>query len=447
MTLILWLLFGVGLPVVLLTYIYYMRGKSDIGAAYEDDEERVGLGEDGKYSIWVNRPGVSADLIWVIVYTAISATIYAIIVMKAYPAHDLSYFVWPPLVVALQIGIGARIARIFMPMPWHKYVFYLLNGVAVAYFAFIMLGRVAHIDNTLTYYFYGGIAGGASRMTAVLSKIASNRVYFILGIGAITVYKAAPFLHEIGGRLRRWRELVLAISMGLASWGIYAVFASFSSEWGPIIGIGWVIFIGMVAMAVGTLAYYGRSVQDALISEVCLWLSSSKMRPFVIGIIVASYVIFLRPFIYNRVAWATALIEWATFCFVVWRMYDGIRGRISDAYSVELKYTSWKRHTQLVEKQVDGDYSYTRNVQADFVERSHKDQLLVYLVALMHDNGVSVEEISEVLHALSEYSDESIPVFSFTKKRTYIRKNNRENRERILKDIMAALRERDVQVA
>ncbi len=299
----------------------------------------------------------------------------------------------------------------------------------------------------MTYYFYGGNAVGASRMTAVLSKIASNRVYFILGIGAITVYKATPFLHEIGGRLRRWRQLVLAISMGLASWGIYAVFASFSSEWGPIAGVGWVIFVGMVAMAVGTLAYYGRSVQDALISEICLWLSSSKMRPFVIGIIVASYVIFLRPFIYNRVAWATALIEWATFCFVVWRMYDGIRGRISDAYSVELKYTSWKRHTQLVEKQVDGDYSYARNVQADFVERSHKDQLLVYLVALMHDNGVSVEEISEVLHALSEYSDESIPVFSFTKKRTYIRKNNRENRERILKDIMAALRERDVQVA
>jgi len=203
MILVIWLLLGVGLPVVLLTYVFYMRGKSDINYAYENEKQQDSLDYDGTFPKWVNRLGLNADIIWIIVYTAISFTCYAIFVEKAYIAHDLSYFVWPPLVVALQIGIAARLARIFIPEPWGRYGFHLLNGVAVAYFVYIMLGRVTHIDNTFAYYFYGGSAVSANRMTAVLSKIAANREYFVLGIGAITVYMSIPFLHEIGGRLNR----------------------------------------------------------------------------------------------------------------------------------------------------------------------------------------------------------------------------------------------------
>jgi hypothetical protein len=198
-------------------------------------------------------------------------------------------------------------------------------------------------------------------------------------------------------------------------------------------------------MGLGAIAYYGTRLEDALISEICLWLSASKLRLFIIGAVIASYVLFLRPLIHNLAAWGTALIEWGTFCFVVWRMYDGIRGRISDTYSVHLRYTSWKKHMQQVQKQVDGDFNYAINLQMDFVERSHKDQLLVYLVTLMHNNGMAVEEISEVLHPLADHRDESIPVFSFTKTRNLIRKLNREHRDQTLKDIMAALRERDIQ--
>jgi hypothetical protein len=269
-----------------------------------------------------------------------------------------------------------------------------------------------------------------------------------MGVAAITVYMALPFLHEMGGSLRKWKELVLAVSLGLVGWGLYVLFGSFSSQWNEIVIFGWMAFAGMVAMALGSLAYYGRNIQDALISELCLWLSSSRLRLFIIGAVIAFYVVFLRTYIHNNVAaWVTAVIEWATFCLVVWRLYDGIRGRISDTYSIQLKYTSWKKHMQLVEKQVDGDFNYAGNVQSDFIERSHKDQLLVYLVTLMHDNGMSVEEISEVLHPLAEYNDEIIPVFSFTKKRNDIRKSNREKREQILNDIMYDLRERDISTA
>jgi len=438
------LLFGVGLPVVLLTYLYYTRGKTVGAPSYDDSDEDEDFSADGLLAAWVNRPGLNADLIWIIAYTVISFTLYAIFVRQDYITPSLAYFVWPPLVVALQIAIAAMVARIFVPRPWNKYGFYLLNGAAAAYFVYAILGRISDVNNTFIEWFYDGITGNARGMISVLTKIAENRLYFVMGIGAITVYMALPFLHEMGSKLRKWRELVLAVSLGMAGWGLYSVFDSFSSEWGPIIGVGWVVFAGMAAMALGALASYGRGIQDALISEICLWLSSSKMRLFVIGVIIVAYVVFLRPYLNNLASWSTALIEWATFCFVVWRLYDGIRGRISDTYSIQLKYTSWKRHMQQVEKQVDGDFSYASNVQADFIERSHKDQLLVYLVTLMHDNAMSVEEISEVLHPLSEYNDEVIPVFSFTKKRNFIRKNNRENREQILKDIMGDLRERDI---
>ena len=446
MTLIIWLLFGVGAPVMLLTYIYYVRGKSNTSFGSDDYDDAANISASGLFSGWTNRPGIKADLIWIIALTVVSFTFYSIFVRQNYTSYDLSYFVWP-LVVALQTAIAARIAKIFIPRPWNRYGFHLLNGVAAAYFIYSLLGKGDDINATFIHYFYGGSAVRAREMTTVLSKIAANRQYFALAIGAITVYLSVPHLHEVSSRLRKWRELVLAVSFGLVGAGVYAIFASFSSEWGPMLGVGWVFFAGFMAMALGTLAYYGRTIQDAFISEICLWLSLARLRMFIIGAVIAGYLVFLRPFIYNRVSWVTALIEWITFCFVVWRMYDGIRGRISDTYSIDLKYTSWKKHMQLVQKQVDGDYSYASKVQSDFIERSHKDQLLVYLVTLMHDNGMSVEEISEVLHPLSQYNDVPMPAFAFTKKRNVIRKSNWQNRDHILKEIMEALAERDITAA
>jgi hypothetical protein len=443
--LILWLLGGVGIPVVLLTYLYYMRGKSDLD--YDEIDEFSEIEEGGLFERWTRRPGLNADLLWIIGYTVVSFTLYALFVRQGYLAYDWSYFAWQITGVALQIAIGARVARIFMPRPWNRYGFRLLNGAAVAYFLYFLLGG-SFLNDTFTHYFYGGSPGRASSMTSILSKVAENRQYFVLGAAAVTVYMSTPFLHETGGRLSKWRGLALAISYGLVGWGLYVLFDSFSSEWGPLVAVGWAVFAGMATMALGALAGYGRNIKDALISEACIWLSSSQLRLFFIGAVITSYILFLRVFLNNAsLGWVAALIEWGTFCLVVWRMYDGIRGRISDAYSVELKYTAWKRHMQLVEKQVDGEFNYAVNVQADFVERSHKDQLLVYLVTLMHDNGMSVEEISEVLHPLAEYSDMRIPVFAFTRKREQIRKGNREKRDTILKDIMGALTDRDIVVA
>jgi len=444
-TLVLWLLGGVGIPVVLLTYLYYVRGKSALD--YDEFDEFSDTGAGGLFERWTHRRGLNADLIWIIGYTVVSVTLYAIFVEQGYPAYDWSDFVWPLAVATLQIAIGARVARIFLPGPWNRYGFRLLNGAAVAYFLYYLLGG-SFLNNTFTHYFYGGSAVRASSMTSIMSKVAENRQYFVLGAAAVTVYMSTPFLHETGGRLRKWRGLVLAISYGLVGWGLYVLFDSFSSEWGPLVAVGWAIFAGMATMALGALAGYGRNIKDALISEICIWLSSSQLRLFFIGAIVTAYILFLRVFLNNaNLGWVAALIEWATFCLVVWRMYDGIRGRISDTYSVELKYTAWKRHMQLVEKQVDGEFNYAVNVQADFIERSHKDQLLVYLVTLMHDNGMSVEEISEVLHPLADYGDMRIPVFAFTRKREQIRKSNRQKRDRILKDIMDALGDRDIAVA
>ena len=78
MELIIWLLFGVGLPVVLLTYLYYTRGKTFGGAPYDDSDEDEDFSVDGLLAGWANRPGLNSDLIWIIAYTVVSFTFYAI---------------------------------------------------------------------------------------------------------------------------------------------------------------------------------------------------------------------------------------------------------------------------------------------------------------------------------------------------------------------------------
>lgn len=445
MTLIIWLLFGVGLPVVLLTYLYYMRSKVVVIVPAQTPQESLADGSDGILANWARREGVNADLIWVIAYTVISVVVYALLWERNLFDTNLSYVTWP-LVIALQIGIAARLSRVFVPIPWNRYGFHLLNGTAIVYLVYVILGNPEDIAYILSDWFGGGSASTASAILENTENIARSRLYITLAILAITIYKALPFIHEENGRWNKWKDAILAICLGLIAYGLFTVLDSFSPGLSGMTAVGWVVFAGVLAMALGTVARYGRNIQDALISEVSIWISSSNTRMFVIGVAISAYVMFLRPYLYGLAQWSTSLIEWAAFCFVVWRLYDGIRGRISDTYSVQLKYTSWKKHMQQIQKQVDSDFSYATNVQADFIERSHKDQLLVFLVTLMHDNGMSVEEISQVLHPLAEYKDEVIPIFSFTKARNLIRSGNRENREKILKDVMMELRSRDIKV-
>jgi hypothetical protein len=434
--LIIWLLFGIGIPLALYTYMQSLRGND----AVDSLEAQAG----GKPTGWSQRESTGADLIRIMVYTILSVVVYAIFWRQNY-FPELRYMTLP-LVASLQVVIVARLSHIFVPKPLDAYCYRLFTGTAVGVFVYIMLGRSAQMEVMVSYYLGSGGAASIADMLEFLRSIVANRVYIVLGIAAVTIYKSVPLIHEVGAGIYRWRALTLAVVTALVGFGIFVVLYSFSNIWIEITGVAWVILAGMLTSVLGILAHYGRNFEDAFISEICRWLSNSKVRLFVIGAVIGAYIVFLRPFLFNMASWSTALIEWATFCFVVWRMYDGIRGRISDTYSIHLKYTSWKKHLQQVEKQTDSDFNYALNVQADFIERSHKDQLLVYLVTLMHDNGLSVEEISELLHPMSEYRDDNIPMFSFTRARNLIRDRNRQNRDQILKNIMNALSERHIQM-
>jgi len=259
---IIWLLFGVGLPVVMLTYLYYMRSKV---VAVAPSQQSVITAPGGFLTDWTRRDGAISDLVWIIVYTLISSISYSIFSRLNYFNYDLSYFVWPPLVVALQIGIAALVVRVFTPVPWNRYAFHLLNGAAITYFVYAMLGKNEQIADTLAYYFGGGSTSSISVMRTIMESIAKNRLHFTLGIGAITVYKALPFIHEISSKWSKWKDLVLAVSLGLVAYGLFAVLSSFSSEWEGMTDVGWVIFAGVMAAALATIARYGRNIQDALI--------------------------------------------------------------------------------------------------------------------------------------------------------------------------------------
>ena len=164
MTLIIWwLLFGIGLPVDLLAYIYYMRSKAVAVAPAEQSQQPVAAEPEGFFAAWSRRDGAISDLVWIMAYTLISSAAYSILSRPGYFNVNLSY-IWPPLVVALQIGIAARLVRIFTPTPWNRYGFHLLNGAAIIYFVYIILGRHEDISGTLSHYFGGGSSYSASSM-------------------------------------------------------------------------------------------------------------------------------------------------------------------------------------------------------------------------------------------------------------------------------------------
>lgn len=446
MSIILWVLAGIGFPVLLLIYAQYLRSKTSVTVEGVQSIESRSL-DQGILVNWASRKGLNTNIIWIIVYTVLSIAAYSVLCFHDYFSTDFSYLALP-IIVPLQILIAGRLARMFLPVSLNKYHYHLVNiaviGTSISLFVFLLFNRSPQFIDNFTYYLSESSPSTLQTTHNIINEIAGTRLYLFLLTITIVAYKALPFNYITSSKLRRFKDVALAACITLIGYSLFSALNSFVFVWEPIAGVSWIILIGSIAVAISILAGYSANIQDAFISEISLWFSSSKLRMFLIGSVLCSYIVFLRPFTFSKVEWAVSVIEWGLACFVIWRIYNGIQGKITEEYTIRLKYSSWKKHMHRVERKIDDDFSYAVSIQNDFVEHNDKDPLLVYLVTLMHDNGVSVDDIGELVHPLTEYRHKKIPLFSSSQKRNKVKTRNREDREQITNSIMAALEEREI---
>jgi hypothetical protein len=268
-----------------------------------------------------------------------------------------------------------------------------------------------------------------------LQKLGIISILFFAGY---TVIKLAELL-----KATSWEPLafpaVLAtgqVMIGVSLWRSLAVFAP---SWTPWNGIGLILFAGILAVAFANFGYYGQKSNYPPISGMGNWLKSSPMGMFLIGIMLATYLIFIRPAIIKATPWAF-IIEWLLLCFISGIIFILLNQSLEEKYSLPYKESAWQTHVQEIDELIDVEFDKIVFLQGDFVDQSAQNRLREFLQDALQENGLNENEIKHTLTAITEYRDKKIPWWAFGCWEKRYKEKNRENRRRVLSHTMDSVK-------
>jgi len=339
---------------------------------------------------------------------------------------DLSFLI-PTLIGFIVLLLIARLANMFLPGFTGKALSYIFTGAAFVLAFSMLLGdahRLSEVNALASYQQY-------------ISKFSEIRIYVALAIIGSTIYRIAPLFKE-KARLRRAEHATTALGLlliGLAIWNIFRPFAQLAS---PLKGVGIIILGGFTVAALATLLTYGQKSRNFFVADACAWAAKSQLRNFMLGVLFGCYFFFIRPEIVKHFRYAP-LIEWALVCLVVWRIYSGARAKLEEQHSAPLILSAWEKHSQEMERRVDGSFVRVSSIQEEFVEWGFRSHLLIYLTLLLDEDNWSQDQICDSLDLLISYRDEKIPWFAFRWEQKRIQKRNRKARKDLLDAIMVAV--------
>jgi hypothetical protein len=349
-----------------------------------------------------------------------------------YSKADLS-FLTAPLLCLFLVRLAARLCGLYLPgyMPYKAgmAVSTVLNGLAFALCLYLFL------DNVTVFNTRFGMFSGREDFLVNLSHTAW---YTILGIAGLTLSKLAEIIREtISGR--NYYPILNALGQFLAGLAVWRFLAAFSASGGVPDKIGLVLFTGMIAVALCNTGHYWEKAKNPFLADAANWLITGTMQKFVIGALIAVYILFVRPAIVNVFGYA-AIIEWLIVCLIGWRIFAGITNGIRQRSAVEVNETDWKKHVQLLNNMQGDELPYLGDIQETFTKYGQRNALLIYLTLLLNKNKVTPQGMEHILNRLINHQDNKIPWFAFGWEQNRVRKQNEENRRRILNEVMTDLK-------
>lgn len=322
----------------------------------------------------------------------------------------------------------SRLSSIFLVSYYGPAAAYIFNGLAFSFFFYYLLGKAMLFTRIPALEGLGWL----------FSTLSNTTGYVLLFISGYVLSKLAGLLSELSWG-RQIYPLGNALGQFLVGLSLWQVLAAFSDSWAPMNRIGLILFAGMLAVVISNIGAYGERLKNPFIVDASRWLGQSPHVKFILGALIAAYIIFIRPAIVGIFRYAP-LIEWLLVCLAAWRLFKGIKSGLKTHCSVELQEADWRKHVQQIADRQGLDFIHLGDIQQRFVSQGDRDSLLIYLVLLLNDNGLPVAEINQILHPLINHQDAKMPWFAFGWEQRRILRRNEKKRQPILKEIMENLK-------
>jgi hypothetical protein len=296
----------------------------------------------------------------------------------------------------------------------------ILNWLAFSFFSYFFFNKAT---------LFTGIPALA-RFDLFFSEMQHLSFFAILFFTGYTIIKLSELLKTtIAGSRAYPPDLSLGqIIIGYSLWQSFVVF---SQSWSPSRGIGLILFIGMLTVAISNIGDYGKKSKNLIVANASNWLKLGTAGKFFLGSLIAAYFVFAQPAIIAITPWAY-IIEWLIVCVVSWLIFASIRGSLENSYCLPVQETAWQKHEQEIDEFVDDDFNNLVIVQEGFVDQCAKDNLVAAFKQTLTNNNLNDNEINQMLAIINEYKDKKVPWFAFGYWKRQILKQNRKHRKQVL---------------
>jgi len=230
----------------------------------------------------------------------------------------------------------SRLSRIFLPSYYGLAAAYIFNGLAFSFFFYHLLGKAMLFTRIPTLEGLGWL----------FSTLSSATGYVILFISGCALSKLAGLFSELPWE-RQVYPLGNALGQFLIGLSMWQFLAAFSGSWAPMNRVGLVLFAGMLAVSLSNIGVYGERLKNPFIADASRWLRQSQEMKFILGALIAAYIIFIRPAIVGVFRYAP-LIEWVLVCIAAWRLFKGIKSGLKTHCAVILQEADWRKHVQQI---------------------------------------------------------------------------------------------------
>jgi len=332
---------------------------------------------------------------------------------------DITFLVLPFLGYYF-LRLLSRLCTLFIP-KLHGIVWALiLNGLAFSFFSYFFSSQATDLANIPAW----------SKSFLFFTYLEHLSVFAVLFFVGYTIARLSEPIKttSLGSRIY---PLCLAIGLSLIGYSLWQSFSAFSRSWDPSKGIGLVLLIGMLAVAISNLGYYGQKSKYPLIADASNWLNTVPARKFYLGALFAAYFIFIRPVVISITPWAY-IIEWLIFCGISWYIFANAKESLDNNYCLPVKETDWQKHTQEISESLTDDFKKLVRLQEGFILRSDKDNFVTSLQQTLRMNNLGDDEINQLLAVINEYNDRNVPWYAFGSWKQRILIKNHKNRREVL---------------
>jgi hypothetical protein len=264
-----------------------------------------------------------------------------------------------------------------------------------------------------------------------------------LGLYAFTIVIVASAYYAASSVLFECHQITLLTLLKFASiivMGVIfrAAILSYIIEYAGIVAD--IVTFGFLFAAITALFYPLKYSDRSAIKKIGGWMGTNTSSKFIIGIIVAGYILFLRPYFYERSANMTLIGEWLSIGLMAIAGYLRMRSKLENI-SAPLILETWKKHQQELNFKSSDELETLSKKVEEFLKYGRKTDVLLFLFNFLFERMVHVDRINYALIDLINYQDPPPPRLIFSWEANFINKENLQKRGQVLTKTIKNLNE------